>query len=270
MSNRFAGWLKLRAGASVDEGVGGVGGVGDTEDASISTHRLQYRSQTTGQTPAYAGCLPSAAPTPQTEPPSGRVFAVVRAGPQALRAILDAPTPQTHQTAALDLDLSDSFEERAALVEFGAGVPLEWAEGFARLLTMACPAAVDQKRWRVLIDDCGRFLDAWSVRAAEEGWTTLEIFGAHAFTPMARYDLAGVAWLINGADVVSVTRESIVVQRPSGAGSVIRRRVPNPREMCVPAWELQARNAAANLHRRFTGGSSSNQARTDLAPLDWC
>jgi hypothetical protein len=46
-----------------------------------------------------------------------------------------------------------AFEERAAIVEFDAGVPREWAEGFARICTGPRPAAIPPARWRELVDN---------------------------------------------------------------------------------------------------------------------
>jgi hypothetical protein len=88
------------------------------------------------------------------------------------------------------------------------------------------------------MDDCHLFLDQWAAKAAAQGWTTLDIFGAHAHKPAARYDLAGAAWLISGAAVLSVTGESIIVERPSGARLTIRRRARGLHDIAVPSWEL--------------------------------
>src|SRR5437762_12173838 len=57
--------------------------------------------------------------------------------------IADAPieTPVSGVSA-------DDLEERAALVEYGAGVPRSWTEGFAALCTMAPPAGFTPERWQ--------------------------------------------------------------------------------------------------------------------------
>jgi hypothetical protein len=49
------------------------------------------------------------------------------------------------------------FDERAAILEYDAGVPREWAEGFARLDGLAPPARMDAQRWRRLVDNAGLF-----------------------------------------------------------------------------------------------------------------
>ena len=54
---------------------------------------------------------------------------------------------------------ADDLDERAALVEYGAGVPRSWAEGFAALCTMAPPAGFTPERWQRIVDAAGSFLD---------------------------------------------------------------------------------------------------------------
>src|SRR5215471_14623853 len=55
---------------------------------------------------------------------------------------------------------ADEVAERAALVEFGAGVPRDWAEGFARLSPERPPSDVPPQRWQIFVNDVGRFLDS--------------------------------------------------------------------------------------------------------------
>ena len=63
----------------------------------------------------------------------------------------------------MTLELNDT--ERAALIEFGAGVPRTWAECFASLDCMPM-AGFSEDQWRQIIDDGGLFLDAWGVKAS--------------------------------------------------------------------------------------------------------
>lgn len=72
---------------------------------------------------------------------------------------------------AVSADSSDDLEERVAIVEYDAGVPREWAEGFAGLDPDHAPGDVPLKRWRQFVDACGKFLDnGWAAKASELGW----------------------------------------------------------------------------------------------------
>ncbi len=78
---------------------------------------------------------------------------------------------------------SDDLNERSALVEYGAGVPRAWAEGFARLDLAHPPAGFSARQWAQLVDDGGRFLDRWAAEAAAAGWDAADVFGVHIPSP---------------------------------------------------------------------------------------
>lgn len=61
----------------------------------------------------------------------------------------------------------ENFEERAALVEYGANVPRDWAEGFARLALASPPDGISVETWWAIIDDAGRLLDAAERRGGD-------------------------------------------------------------------------------------------------------
>ena len=66
---------------------------------------------------------------------------------------------------------ADALDERAAIVECGAGVPRGWAEGFAALCSMPAPTGFSSERWERIVD---AILDA--LRAAgSSGLTRTEI-----------------------------------------------------------------------------------------------
>jgi len=138
--------------------------------------------------------------------------------------------------ALLTPPVDDTFEERAALVEYGAGVPREWAEGFARLDLASPPKGFDKRRWRTLIDDGGKFLDRWGAEAARLGWSALDVFGAHPIAPAVRYDAAGLVLLIGGSDVLAVTERSATIRRPSSENTLTYLRTP--RQGAVALWML--------------------------------
>ena len=136
--------------------------------------------------------------------------------------------------------LADDFPERAALAEIGAGVPREWAEGFARLQVIRPPAGIAVWRWQQVIGDAGRFLDRWAVQAAALGWKTLDVFGVHGAKPVERFDAAGLVWLLRGAEVIAIAEKTAKVKTPSGAVQTFSRRDPEHPE-AVAVWSLEPR-----------------------------
>lgn len=136
--------------------------------------------------------------------------------------------------------LADDFPERAALAEIGAGVPREWAEGYARLQVVRPPAGIAVWRWQQVIDDAGRFLDAWATPAAALGWKTSDVFGVHGAKPVERFDAAGLVWLLRGAEVVAIAEMTAKVKTASGAVQTFSRRDPEHPE-AVAIWSLEPR-----------------------------
>lgn len=132
---------------------------------------------------------------------------------------------------------SEDFDERAALAEFGAGIPREWAEGFARLQVSRPAAGVPTERWWQVIDDAARFIDRWAAQAAALGWRTLDVFGVHRTKPADRFEAAGLAWCIEGADVLAITANTAKLQLRSGARQTFYRR-PRACPEAVAIWTL--------------------------------
>jgi hypothetical protein len=135
-------------------------------------------------------------------------------------------------------DKGDTFEERAAVVEYDGGVPREWAEGFARLCQMSRPAAIPPARWVELVDNAGRFIDGWAVQAAALGWNAADIFGCHREAPLARYDLQGLVFVVGSGQVVGITALSATIRTRGGATLTFRRTPPTPGEHVTAIWEL--------------------------------
>ncbi len=113
---------------------------------------------------------------------------------------------------------SDDEDERAALVEEGAGVPRAWAEGFARLLPDHPPADVPPKGWKTIIYDVGRFLDGPFLDVAVKlGWGPYDLFGCDRDRPYARIDHMGLLWLLNGRKLIALTETTATIETPTGA-----------------------------------------------------
>ena len=130
-------------------------------------------------------------------------------------------------------------EERAAIVEYEAGIPRAWAEGFARLDPDRPPADVPPQRWRRFIDDVGLFLDSpFCAVAAAFGWTAFDLFGADRDRPFTRIDRVGLLWLLNGDRLDMLTDDAATIERRSGARQTWRRTPTGPGQ--VLAWELSS------------------------------
>lgn len=139
--------------------------------------------------------------------------------------------------AGSGVDLEAVFDESAATIEHDGGAPHEWAEGLARLCTMPRPAAYTQRRWEHLINDAGRFVDEWAVKASELGWTTAEIFGVDPAAPEARQDGRGLVSLLDGRRIIEMLTDRVVVVPQNGGSRLpIYRRA---REGQIPVWQLE-------------------------------
>ena len=127
------------------------------------------------------------------------------------------------------------FEERAALIEFGANVPREWAEGFAKLNLSAPPPGYAHGPWRQLIDDAGLFLDRWAQEAIALGWSVEHVFGLDPAKPETGYEAMGLVAFIRGGTVQAIGECTASIQpRQGGLLLYIRRNS----QAAVPAWDL--------------------------------
>jgi hypothetical protein len=131
----------------------------------------------------------------------------------------------------------ESEEERAAIVEFEGCLPRQWAEGSARLHPDRPPADVPPRRWQRFVDDVGLFLDGPFCMIAERlGWGSRDLFGCDRDRPFARFDQAGLLWLLDGHNLVELREEVAIVETRSGVRQAYRRKPSEPGQ--VLAWEL--------------------------------
>jgi len=125
-----------------------------------------------------------------------------------------------------DVDGGGAWDKRAAIVEYEAGAPREWAEGLATLETSGPPSAWPPAEWRQVVHDAGVFLDDWGRQAAALGWTVGDIFGCCRRAPRARLDALGLVALVRGGRVVALTADTARIQHKTGGVTKYRRR-PN-------------------------------------------
>lgn len=119
-------------------------------------------------------------------------------------------------------DRKADFEERAAILEFEAGMPRQWAEAFAGILCSPPPGdfADQPDRWQAIVDGALRFADQWGAEAHRLGWRVEEVFGLGRIAPAARVDMRGLAWLLaDGARVVAIDADGADVVNDRGVAS---------------------------------------------------
>jgi hypothetical protein len=153
-----------------------------------------------------------------------------------------------HTTAVEEEARHDSFEERAAILEFDGGLPRADAEAIAHremavgdmvrverdpgpyssalaALRAKCPAYVFEDRWRQAIVDATMFDTQWGAEAQAFRWTERELFGlrpvperpAADYSRLARVDDMGLVWLLRGRPVIVLTSTEAIIRCPSGA-----------------------------------------------------
>jgi hypothetical protein len=84
-------------------------------------------------------------------------------------------------------------------------------------LQQQCPHGVPFARWERACSDAALFLDAWGADAARLGWTTFDLFGLCDRAPLARYDLMGLVWALQGRAVIALTLHAATVAATNGA-----------------------------------------------------
>jgi hypothetical protein len=137
--------------------------------------------------------------------------------------LITAPAITTVSTISTAPMFAD-FEERAAIVEEGAGVPRAWAEAFAILANSCPPSTLDPETWNELINAAGVFLDEWGSQAAALGWAAEELFGLDAKSPVQEHDVSRAALFLGGARVIAMTQSRLVLRRDGDLRTITRRR----------------------------------------------
>jgi hypothetical protein len=130
----------------------------------------------------------------------------------------------------------EAEEERAALVQYDAGVLRPWAEALARLDPGRPPRDVPLRRWVQFINDCGHFLDhGWAAKAERLGWRAVDLFGCDRERPFARIDAAGLLWLVNGQKLVALSVDRAVIEiSVTGTLQIYYRKSAMPGSIVLP------------------------------------
>ena len=111
---------------------------------------------------------------------------------------------------------TEASEERAAIIEYDARVPRDWAEGLATLENATPPAEISPSRWLQFLDDCGRFLDdGWAARAHALGWKPIDLLGCNPRRGV-KFGRSGLVWLLDGAKLIALSANVAVVEASDG------------------------------------------------------
>jgi hypothetical protein len=120
----------------------------------------------------------------------------------------------------------DAFEERAAILEYDAGAPRQWAEAKAWFDEIRQPRDLSGNEWIQARQDADFFYHhGWPDRAAALGLTPSHFFGfglgrRSPREPLERAERAGgLLWLLKGQRVADLTAISVLLS----AGIAYRR-----------------------------------------------
>jgi hypothetical protein len=98
-------------------------------------------------------------------------------------------------------------------------------------LDSRCPDYIEPDRWRQAVEDGRCFLATWGTQAHVLGWTERDLFGLHQppkkphpmYRRLSRYDETGLIWLLQGREVITLTKETAGIRWPSGSITIYRK-----------------------------------------------
>jgi len=169
--------------------------------------RTFLENQDRGDLPPKAPKAPKAPKPPKDAPTLGGLGGLGGL-PAQFQNPASAPSAVDHTAEGW----GDAEEERAALIEYEAGVPRAWAEALSRLDPSTPPPGVPSDDWVTFIDACGRFLDeGWHMQANALGWGPLELFGCDRLNPL-KGEGNGLLWRIGDGHLVVLTAHGALVE----------------------------------------------------------
>jgi hypothetical protein len=152
---------------------------------------------------------------------------VLEAASEPPKALIKAL--KKHKTKILSLLKAAARHEAAptgaAIAGLEGGIPSAWAEALAKLSRQRRPPDdVSYRQWDQLRDGFVRFCKDWAGPAEALGWRPRDLLGwdpRYPYTPIAKR--LGLAWRFDGADVVEVRRDAIVIERWHGLRTTLPR-----------------------------------------------
>jgi len=156
--------------------------------------------------------------------------AAIRANKPAIIAALSGGSVLVHQECARFLPKPEldepSLAYRGVTADLdGTGcrveiVELPQAQRYRKvfgILQLKPPALIDVARWRQCVEDGSKFLAVWGEQAEALGWSSADLFGLHeppeqphpSYRRLSRYDCTGLAWLLQGREVIAYRRQRV-------------------------------------------------------------
>lgn len=118
------------------------------------------------------------------------------------------------------------------------GVPAPWCDGVTRLAARAPPDGIKPARWAALASASVYLVRQHGAALHAAGWDALDLFGLHPFVPAAWPDCMGLAWLLDGRALASVTPEAALIIAHGGHRLRARRMGTQARRLAALAWDL--------------------------------
>ncbi len=136
-------------------------------------------------------------------------------------------------------DWQEKFDECAAIIEYGAAIPRDWAEAFARVCLMQRPANISEQGWQRIIDNSGRLLDNKNHLRdmVRYGWTVDDIFGVDESATEKWQGAKGLLLMLDDNEVTSIASEYVIDLRHSYSGDVLH--YTKPPSPSANQWVLQ-------------------------------
>jgi len=226
-------WKKrlTRALATSVEKAGNNGSGGGARRLANGSNHLLVTSRNTSVTAMKAVVTNPATVTVGNQ--QGAALLAIDGYPKTLENRRFMPTLTAATTVTIDAE--HDAAERAAIAEFDGGIPRKWADGIARLEPRPV-AGFSEGRWLQILNDAGRFLDAWGAEAAKLSWSLTDLFG-YSRVPCNSYSPAGLIFVIGGGQVTAINNTCATIWK---CGSYLTYHRPSP--PLVSIWDLKAAN----------------------------
>jgi hypothetical protein len=119
-----------------------------------------------------------------------------------------------------------------------SAVPTDWIAGVASLDAERPPPTLRPEHWFAFVDAARSFLDTWAAKAADLGWTDLDLFGADSCHPEIGWLNSGLLWSLPNHSIIDLSADRALLQTSSGSRQTFYR-TPHLRARSLP-WEISS------------------------------